>query len=751
MDINRDRSSMRLAVVAMIRNEGDIIVPFLRQCAELFDKLLVADIQSTDGTAGALRDFTDPRLEVQVYKVERQEKFQSALMNCFSREAFAQGADWVFFLDADEFLDVPDRAHLQRHLEDSGADVLLSPWVNLVPSRYGTYNSFDVAQTFRWSGRTSNYSKVAVSSQFAANNPDYHIHEGNHLVAPSPTAPPIGAGLGPALLHLPIRSIDRFKAKIGSARRLEERRHNRARDEGLHVFWLDDLLTTGNIELAELNYMAAKYGEPMEETKTVLPAELAWPEKRLPAYVADIAGQTLGQARAFASLSETLLADQRVCWDRTKFVKGTPVAALIEGERIRIVPQPIHGGGARRQYRYSTLGPASPVERAPEELLIDVVSVACTEVKAWAFSAWSELIPIMYALFVMLRPRRFVELGVHNGMSFFAACQIAERLGLATECVAIDNWEGDEHAGFHDISVFEGFRTYLAASYPRHQYIQAYFSAARGCFQDGSNDLLHIDGLHTYEAVKADFETWLPCMSDVGVVIFHDINVFERGFGVWRLWEELKAKYPAFGFSHQHGLGIIFVGREPHVAADLLRTLAENRHYSTLAQAFFETVGTLLIKHRGSLAELEHAEALRQQLATVQHQYNSTFSDSEALRQQLATVQHQYNSTFSDSETLRQQLATVQHQYNSTFSDSEALRQQLSTVQHQYDAVLDSTSWRATAPVRTVLHHVPGLRILARRAAKLGWWTVTGQLPRRLRERRERLRVAARPEDTPKV
>src|SRR4051812_19953941 len=100
MDNNRDRSNMRLAVIAMIRNENDIILPFMRQCAELFDKLLVANIRSTDGTASALHGFTDPRLKVQVYEVERQEKYQSALMNCLSREAFAQGADWVFFLDA---------------------------------------------------------------------------------------------------------------------------------------------------------------------------------------------------------------------------------------------------------------------------------------------------------------------------------------------------------------------------------------------------------------------------------------------------------------------------------------------------------------------------------------------------------------------------------------------------------------------------------------------------------------------------
>ena len=358
------------------------------------------------------------------------------------------------------------------------------------------------------------------------------------------------------------------------------------------------------------------------------------------------------------------------------------------------------------------------MERPPEELLIDVVAVAFTRIKACVFSAWSDLIPVMYALFVLLRPRRFVELGVHNGMSFFAACQIVERLTLATECVAIDSWEGDQHAGFHNTSVFEDFRNYLSANYSQQQYIQAYFSDARSCFEDGSIDLLHIDGLHTYEAVKDDFETWLPCMSDVGVVILHDINVFERDFGVWRLWEELKVTYPSFGFSHQHGLGIVFVGREPHVAANLLRTLAGNRHYGTLTHAFFEAVGKLLTEHRGNLAKLEHTETLRQQLAV----------DSEALRQQ--------------------KLAAVQHQCNSTLSDTEALRHQLAPIQNQYHTLLDSKTRPAMAQMRMLLPPVHGLRILARRVEQLSRWTVTGQLPRRLREeRRKRLQDAPRPKD----
>src|SRR4051812_22412176 len=145
------------------------------------------------------------------------------------------------------------------------------------------------------------------------------------------------------------------------------------------------------------------------------------------------------------------------------------------------------------------------------------------------------------------RPGAFVELGSHHGTSYFAFCQAAARLALDARCFAVDTWRGDEHAGFYDERVFNKVRAHNDAHYSGFSsLVRSTFDEASQHFSDGTVDLLHIDGLHTFDAVSHDFDSWLPKLSKRAVVLLHDINVRERGFGVFRLFEALKASYPCF-------------------------------------------------------------------------------------------------------------------------------------------------------------------------------------------------------------
>ncbi len=60
-------------------------------------------------------------------------------------------------------------------------------------------------------------------------------------------------------------------------------------------------------------------------------------------------------------------------------------------------------------------------------------------------------------------------------------------------------------------------------------------------------DSLFIDGDHTYEGVRRDFEDYEPFVRPGGVIAFHDI-VFNplnsADFEVWRFWNEIKGQHP---------------------------------------------------------------------------------------------------------------------------------------------------------------------------------------------------------------
>ncbi len=177
-------------------------------------------------------------------------------------------------------------------------------------------------------------------------------------------------------------------------------------------------------------------------------------------------------------------------------------------------------------------------------------------------SAWIEHIPFAFFLADVLKPKIFIELGTHYGNSYFAFCQAIKKLDIETKAYAVDTWEGDEHAGFYGNEVFNYVNKINNDNFSHFSnLLKLTFDDALNYFSDNSVDLLHIDGLHTYEAVKHDFENWLPKMSDKGVIILHDTNVHSRGFGVWKLMEEIKKEFSSTEFIHGHGLGVVCVGK----------------------------------------------------------------------------------------------------------------------------------------------------------------------------------------------
>lgn len=230
---------------------------------------------------------------------------------------------------------------------------------------------------------------------------------------------------------------------------------------------------------------------------------------------------------------------------------------------------------------------------------------------------WLGHIPFAFDLVSSVEPRLLVELGTHYGESYFGLCQAVDEGSFDCSCYAVDTWQGDKHAGFYGPEVLANVRTYNAKTYSRFStLLQMTFDEALSRFADQSICLLHIDGLHTYEASRHDFTAWLPKVRPGGVILLHDTAPRHGDFGVWRLWEEVAQRFPSFVFHHSNGLGVI---QKPGAAGDPLTSelAGLDDHQRSRAQAYYAAcaermLGRLCLDSVGSEPKLRVSWAEQQ-------------------------------------------------------------------------------------------------------------------------------------------
>lgn len=228
-------------------------------------------------------------------------------------------------------------------------------------------------------------------------------------------------------------------------------------------------------------------------------------------------------------------------------------------------------------------------------------------------SAWIGHLPFANWIIQKKNPKTFVELGTHTGASYFSFCDAILQEKSPAKAFAVDTWQGDAHAGFYDHEVFGRVELRNQVYETFSTLLRMEFDSASSHFEDKSIDLLHIDGLHTYQAVRHDFETWRPKLSQGAIVLFHDTQVRERGFGVKKFWEEISAQYPSIELLHSFGLGILEITSEP---AQIIPTAPEERAEFV---KFFEEIGQVeLDRYSTSTRHMTEINQMRAHIEALQ-------------------------------------------------------------------------------------------------------------------------------------
>src|SRR5262249_15019947 len=140
-------------------------------------------------------------------------------------------------------------------------------------------------------------------------------------------------------------------------------------------------------------------------------------------------------------------------------------------------------------------------------------------------TAWRGLGSLAYEMVKHYRPKSIVELGSAKGMSTFSMGLALRDLGEGGRLIAVDTWRGDEHIGQYGEVIYDPFmaRRKQLGLEGTIEPMRMTFDEARGRVTVPV-DLLHIDGLHTWDAVSHDFRTYRSLVRPGGLILFHDVR-----------------------------------------------------------------------------------------------------------------------------------------------------------------------------------------------------------------------------------
>jgi predicted O-methyltransferase YrrM len=182
-------------------------------------------------------------------------------------------------------------------------------------------------------------------------------------------------------------------------------------------------------------------------------------------------------------------------------------------------------------------------------------------------SAW-----LLHGLARSLKPEVCVEIGSARGMS---ACFVGMALALngKGKLYAIDPHSPTEWNDLGSVNSYE-IMVKNVRSLALSRYVEIVRKTSVEAVQSWNRkiDLLFIDGDHSYEGIKLDWELFSPYVAPFGAVVFHDTawdidpsrwkGIRREDMGVPRFVDTLRqAGYPVITINNDFGVSVV----QPHV------------------------------------------------------------------------------------------------------------------------------------------------------------------------------------------
>jgi len=273
---------MRICGSAVVRNEADLIEAFVRHNLTVLDGMVIVDHMSQDGTYEILQAMAGEGLPLFLARETSKVFDQFGICNRLVRHIFATSdVDWVFPLDADEFVKTPSRRALEASLAaDPAAPGVTLEWLTYVPTVFAN----DALSTLRSARRVPTerhgLAKIAVSRQFAGAidlaiaNGHHHLLRGDPKHDARQVPPPLSPDVA-AIAHVPIRSVRQFTAKIALGWLSSLKTLDHAKSEAFHWREAFDYLRSGRpLSPLQLKAFAVNYSIPMDRWLPVDSVEL---------------------------------------------------------------------------------------------------------------------------------------------------------------------------------------------------------------------------------------------------------------------------------------------------------------------------------------------------------------------------------------------------------------------------------------------------------------------------------------------